>query len=147
MDEAYPNILRDEPLQTWRGRFAEARGGMSALRRRVREARQWHLLLRDKLLLSVISTVLVILSLAMFGFFEIQLPAAFVARMSGAASGGGALGARPIVTVVPSCLDVARCDAGTGHQRRSAIRSCLMVCERAPEAQPPPIASISARNS
>ena len=47
------------------------------------------ILLQTPLALGVISAVLVILSLSMFGLFEIQLPAAFVARISGAASGGG----------------------------------------------------------
>ncbi|MBR0970575.1 MULTISPECIES: protein-disulfide reductase DsbD [Bradyrhizobium] len=46
------------------------------------------ILLQTPVALGVMSAVLVILSLSMFGLFEIQLPAAFVDRISGAASGG-----------------------------------------------------------
>ena len=47
------------------------------------------LLLQTPLALGVMSAVLVLLSLSMFGLFEIQLPAAFVERIAGAASEGG----------------------------------------------------------
>ena len=47
------------------------------------------ILLQTPIALGAMSAVLVILSLSMFGLFEIQLPAAFVERISGAASGGG----------------------------------------------------------
>ena len=47
------------------------------------------ILLQTPVALGVMSAVLVILSLSMFGLFEIQLPVAFVDRISGAASGGG----------------------------------------------------------
>ncbi|WP_063996979.1 MULTISPECIES: protein-disulfide reductase DsbD [unclassified Bradyrhizobium] len=47
------------------------------------------ILLQTPLALGVISAVLVILSLSMFGLFDIQLPAAFVARIPDVASGGG----------------------------------------------------------
>ncbi|MBR0897640.1 protein-disulfide reductase DsbD [Bradyrhizobium tropiciagri] len=46
------------------------------------------ILLQTPIALGVMSTVLVALSLSMFGLFEIQLPAALVDRISGAASGG-----------------------------------------------------------
>ncbi len=47
------------------------------------------ILLQTPVALGVMSAVLVVLSLSMFGLFEIRLPAAFVDRISGAASGGG----------------------------------------------------------
>ncbi len=47
------------------------------------------ILLQTPLALSVMSAVLVVLALSMFGLFEMQLPAGFVDRVSGAASGGG----------------------------------------------------------
>ncbi len=47
------------------------------------------ILLQTPVALGVMSAVLVTLSLSMFGLFEIQLPAALVERISGAASGGG----------------------------------------------------------
>lgn len=46
------------------------------------------ILLQTPIALGAMSAVLVILSLSMFGLFEIQLPAAFVERISGAASVG-----------------------------------------------------------
>lgn len=47
------------------------------------------ILLQTPIALSVMSAVLVVLALSMFGLFEIQLPAGFVARISGVASGAG----------------------------------------------------------
>jgi thiol:disulfide interchange protein DsbD len=57
------------------------------------------ILLQTPTALGVMSAVLVILSLSMFGLFEIQLPAAFVDRISGAASGGsrGSLAAAAVL--------------------------------------------------
>jgi thiol:disulfide interchange protein DsbD len=46
------------------------------------------ILLQTPIALGAMSAVLVVLSLSMFGLFEIQLPASFVARISGAASEG-----------------------------------------------------------
>ncbi|WP_027556271.1 protein-disulfide reductase DsbD [Bradyrhizobium sp. Cp5.3] len=46
------------------------------------------ILLQTPVALGVMSAVLVVLSLSMFGLFEIQLPATFVDRITGAASGG-----------------------------------------------------------
>jgi thioredoxin:protein disulfide reductase len=47
------------------------------------------ILLQTPIALGVMSAVLVALSLSMFGLFEMQLPAAFVNRISGAVSGSG----------------------------------------------------------
>ncbi|OKO70436.1 protein-disulfide reductase DsbD [Bradyrhizobium sp. AS23.2] len=47
------------------------------------------ILLQTPIALGVMSAVLVVLALSMFGLFEIQLPAGFVNRISGAASRGG----------------------------------------------------------
>lgn len=82
------------------------------------------MLLQTPIALGVMSTVLAALSLSMFGLFEIQLPAAFVDRITGAASGarrgplaaaavlgfGSALIAGPCVTppLATALLYVAR---------------------------------------
>jgi thiol:disulfide interchange protein DsbD len=47
------------------------------------------ILLQTPIALGVMSAVLIVLSLSMFGLFEIQLPARFVERISGAAASGG----------------------------------------------------------
>jgi thiol:disulfide interchange protein DsbD len=47
------------------------------------------ILLQTPLALGVMSLVLVVLALSMFGLFEIQLPPVFVERISGATTGGG----------------------------------------------------------
>jgi thiol:disulfide interchange protein DsbD len=47
------------------------------------------IMLQTPIALGVMSAVLVALSLSMFGLFEVRLPAGFVDRISGVASGGG----------------------------------------------------------
>jgi thioredoxin:protein disulfide reductase len=55
------------------------------------------IMLQTPIALGVMSTVLVALSLSMFGLFEIQLPAGFIDRISGAAGSRGPLAAAAVL--------------------------------------------------
>jgi thiol:disulfide interchange protein DsbD len=73
---------------TFVGASASAYAALGALAAWSGSGENLQILLQTPIALGAMSAVLVVLSLSMFGLFEIQLPTSFVERISGAASEG-----------------------------------------------------------